>query len=124
MEVGQFIVNINSEQPEKMIGFYEAVVGLTPNYGVAPGAFMAGSSSFIALIIEGHSEIRGATKEPQRVLLNFAVSDLEAEQARLEAKGVRFIRRSTHEPGVGLFATFVDPDGNYCQLVEFSGQTP
>ncbi len=114
MKVDQFVVNINSEQPETLIAFYRDIVGLRPNEEMGTGAFMAGSSSFI---IEGHSEVKGATKEPQRVLLNFLVSDLASEETRLKEQGVQFIMSATVKPH-GLFATFLDPDGNYCQLVE------
>ena len=118
MKVHQFVVNINSEQPETLIAFYRDIVGLTPNEEMGPGAFMAGSSSFIALIIEGHCEVKGAAKEPQRVLLNFLVNDLASEEARLKEQGVEFIMSATKEPGFGTIATFLDPDGNYCQLME------
>jgi len=118
MKVDQFVVNVNSEQPEKMIAFYRDVVGLTVNPDFGPGAFMAGTSSFVAFIIEGHSDVRGATKEPQRVLLNFFVGDLASEQKRLEAQGVEFVRSAAKEPGFGTISTFADPDGNYCQLIE------
>ena len=53
------------------------------------------------------------------MLINMFVDDLGAEHQRLLAKGVTFIRdpeRDLH----GLFATFLDPDGNYLQLVEFT----
>lgn len=118
MEVDQFVVNVNSEHPDRLIEFYRDVVGLKVNPDFGPGAFMAGSSSFIALIIEGHSEVHGVTKEPQRFLLNFLVGDLASEEARLKGQSVEFIAGPTYEPGFGTVATFVDPDGNYCQLME------
>ncbi|MGB2696146.1 MAG: VOC family protein [Dehalococcoidia bacterium] len=120
MNVEQFVVNINSEQPEKLIAFYRDVVGLTPNPEFGPGAFMAGSSSFIAFIVEGHSDVQGPTKEPQRILLNFIVGDLASEQKRIEAAGVTFILSAAEEPGFGIISTFLDPDGNYCQLIELA----
>ena len=118
MKVGQFVVNVNSQEPEKLIAFYRDVVGLTVNPDFGPGAFIVGSSTFVAFIVEGHSEVRGATKEPHRVLLNFIVSDLAAEETRLKEQGVEFVMSGTKEPGFGTIATFVDPDGNYCQLME------
>jgi catechol 2,3-dioxygenase-like lactoylglutathione lyase family enzyme len=96
------------------------VVGLTPAFDVVPGAFTAGSSSFVSLIIEPHSEVSGRSREPQRVLLNFVVADANEEQRRLKAAGVDFIRDATMEPGAGIFATFTDPDGNLCQLIELT----
>ena len=38
--------------------------------------------------------------------------------ADAQQQGVTFIREPYEEPGVGMFATFTDPDGNYCQLVQ------
>ena len=51
-------------------------------------------------------------------MLNFLVGDLASEEARLKRKSVEFIVGPTYEPGFGTVATFVDPDGNYCQLME------
>lgn len=118
MHVAQFVVIIHSENPERLIEFYRDVVGLAPAFDVVPGAFMAGSSSFVSMIIEPHSEVSGRSQEPHRVLLNFVVGDAHEEQRRLKGAGVEFVRDATMEPGAGIFATFPDPDGNYCQLIE------
>jgi predicted enzyme related to lactoylglutathione lyase len=64
-----------------------------------------------------HSDVRGSAKDPHRILLNFSVNDVKAESGRLKTAGVPLVRDAYEEPGVGMFATFVDPDGNYCQLV-------
>jgi predicted enzyme related to lactoylglutathione lyase len=69
-------------------------------------------------LIDGRSETTGDVKEPQRVLLNFFVEDLAAEQKRLEVEGVKFIRTADQEFWGGVISTFVDPDGNYAQLIE------
>lgn len=118
MNVEHLIVNINSEQPAQLIAFYKEVIGLAPDFGLTAGAFNVGGAT---LIIEGHSEVKGPALEPQRVLLNFVVSNALAEEARLMEQGVRFVRTAYKELGVGTFATFLDLDGNYCQLVELSG---
>jgi len=78
---------------------------------------MAGSSSFIALIVEGHDGVRGAAKEPERVL-NFMVDDAAAEQQRMMAHGVRFVREAPDDPGVGVVGTFLDrtePTASSCR---------
>jgi len=72
----------------------------------------------------GHSEVKGRAKEPQRLLLNLVVGDVATEEARLRSHGVEFVRDASVEDEVGVFATFVDPDGNYCQLVELYGYPP
>lgn len=116
MAVDSFLINVNSEQPERLVAFYRDVVGLKPAPEMGETALMAGTTPFV---IDGHSEVKGSTKEPPRVLLNFMVSDLAAEQKRLEAKGVKFIRTAGKEYWGGVISTFVDPDGNYGQLIEY-----
>lgn len=116
MNVNSCIINVTSEDPAKLTSFYLEVVGLAPNPQIGESAFDAGGTAFL---IDGHSETRGPTKEPQRVLVNFFVDDLAAEQKRLEEQGVKFIRTAGKEEWGGVISTFLDPDGNYCQLIEF-----
>ena len=118
MEVQAFNVNVTSEDPARLIAFYADVVGLPRRPEIGAGAFGAGPAGFL---VDGHSETFGPPKEPTRVLLTFTVADAAAEQARLEAAGVEFLRPATREPWGGLVATFKDLDGNYCQLVQFRG---
>jgi predicted enzyme related to lactoylglutathione lyase len=89
---------------------------LPGNPQIGDAAFDAGGTPFL---IDGHSETKGGAKEPQRVLINFFVDDLQAEQKRLEGRGVRFIRTAGREEWGGVISTFLDPDGNYCQLIEY-----
>lgn len=116
MEVTSFNVNITSEHPERLAAFYRDVVGLPALAEMGENALIAGETPFL---IDGHSETVGDAKEPQRVLLNFFVADLAAEQKRLEAEGVKFIRTAGKEYWGGVISTFLDPDGNYAQLIEF-----
>ena len=118
MKVNAFNVNVCSEQPERLIGFYRDVVGLQPMPQISAGAFLAGNA---ALLVDGHSEVKGSAREPERILLTFTVDDATAEQRRLEAAGVKFVRPATREPWGGLVATFLDLDGNYCQLNQMPG---
>lgn len=114
MDAQTLIVLLHSEQPDRLISFYQDVVGLETNFDL-PLAFNVGGAR---VIVEPHSAVRGPAKEPERVMLNFVVADAAAEQGRLIGQGVTFTRQAYEEPGVGLFATFRDPDGNYCQLIE------
>lgn len=118
MKALQFLVVLHSERVDLLVDFYKNVVGLTPRFDVTPGAFSTGASSSFDLIVEPHSEVHGPAREPQRMMLNFVVDDAIAEQNRLKSLGVPFVRDATEEPGAGIFATFADPDGNYCQLIE------
>ncbi len=116
MKVNQLLLNVTSENPEELTAFYRDIVGLPGNPQIGEGAFDAGGTS---IVIDGHSETKGSAKEPQRVLINFFVDDLKAEQERLEGRGVTFIRSAGREPWGGVISTFLDPDGNFCQLIEF-----
>jgi predicted enzyme related to lactoylglutathione lyase len=115
MQVTSFNINVTSEQPERLIAFYRDVVQLPVETGMGDGAFVVAGSH---LLIDGHSETKGPAKEPQRVLINFFVDDIDAEQKRLEGHGVTFIRDKGKEYWGGIISTFTDPDGNYLQLIE------
>lgn len=111
-----FVVSRNTGDLDRMRAFYRDVVGLTEGPPELGSPFMVAGTS---LYISPHSEISGKAKEPARVLLNFFVADLAAEQRRIESHGVEFIRTAGREPWGGVISTFPDPDGNYLQLVEF-----
>ena len=115
MKVSQFILNVTSEDPDRLAAFYADTVGLPRNPEIGELAFTAGGTAFL---IDGHSETQGSAKEPHRMLMNFFVNDLKAEQERLEGQGVKFIRSAGREEWGGVISTFLDPDGNYCQLIE------
>ena len=117
MKIESFLLNITSEDPEAMVAFYRDVLELEPNEVVGEGAFNVAPGT--VLHIDGHSQTHGMTKEPQRVLIDFFVADAAAEQARLKAKGVEFVRELGVEWWGGIISTFADPDGNYLQIIQF-----
>jgi|GEM_PF-109913 len=114
--IDNLIVNLNSEDPQALVAFYRDKIGLKPNPEVGGSVLMAASTR---LVIGGHGELKGAAKEPQRTILNFAVDDAGKEMARLEAAGVQFLGPPSNEPI--SFATFTDPDGNYGQVFSMAG---
>jgi predicted enzyme related to lactoylglutathione lyase len=116
MKVNNTFVNITSEDPARLLKFYMDVVGLPKNPNMGEMAVDAGGTTFG---FDSHSEVRGAAKEPARVLIDFFVDDIAAEQKRLEAAGVKFSRSQGKEYWGGVISTFADPDGNYVQLIEY-----
>ena len=78
MQCEQFLVTIGSDRPGRLRAFYRNVVGLTPMDGFAPGAFVVSPAAPPSLIIEAHDAVVGASKEPERLILNFAVADAVA----------------------------------------------
>src|SRR5215213_3223880 len=120
MKVTSFILNVTSEQPERLKAFFRDTVQLQPHPQIGDGAFTVGDGA--AFVIDGHSETKGTAKEPQRALINFWVDDVQSERERLEAAGVTFIRKEGTEYWGGVISTFLDPDGNYCQLMSMKGE--
>jgi len=116
MKVEGFLLNITSPQPERLIAFYRDVVGLPPRPDMGDGALDAGGA---VIAIDGHSDTAGPAKEPSRMLIDLFVDDIRAEQARIQAQGVTFIRDKGREYWGGIISTFLDPDGNYVQLIEY-----
>lgn len=114
MQASQLIVNVTSPDPERLTLFYRDTVGLPlePN----SGGFDIGGALFT---VDGHSEITGPAKEPARVLVSFVVDDIAAEERRLVDAGVACIRSRGKEFWGGIISTFLDPDGNYFQLIEY-----
>ena len=96
--------------------FYVETLGLRPRAD-RPGHvdFQWGE---LRLTLVPHEEVRGPSRDPLRVMVNFAVDDIHAVHARLLAAGVAFIRPPEQEPWGGWLATFADPDGNTLQLMQ------
>jgi hypothetical protein len=72
----------------------------------------------IGLVIDGRDDVADKALEPARVILNFHVDDARAVVARLDELGVSWLVE-LEDRGPGLFATMLDPDGNYVQLIQF-----
>ena len=74
MKVNTFLINLTSEDPERLKAFYGQTVGLEKNPDMGDDAFHAGGA---VIAIDAHSETTGPAKEPQRVLIDFFVDDLK-----------------------------------------------
>ena len=116
MKVNSLFVNITSTDPDRMVAFYRDVVGLPMRPDMGEHSLDAGGA---VIGIDRHSDTHGPAREPSRMMLDLFVDDIRAEQARLEAHGVTFIRDKGREYWGGIISTFLDPDGNYVQLIEY-----
>jgi catechol 2,3-dioxygenase-like lactoylglutathione lyase family enzyme len=112
-------VIIWTEQFPAMLRFYRDVLGLAPR-SLKP-AFVNFAWGGFRLSIATHPAINGRSRDPLRLMVNFAVGDIHAEHARLLAAGVPFLRPPEPEEWGGLVATFADPDGNTLQLLQLPG---
>ncbi|GAA0913328.1 hypothetical protein GCM10009557_87140 [Virgisporangium ochraceum] len=103
-------VVLGSVDPERLAGWYRAVVGL------GDGGELAGGGR---LIFDRRADVVPAAGEPGRVLINLYVDDLAAVAARLTGLGVDWVRPVEAFPP-GLISTVRDPDGNLVQFVELA----
>lgn len=110
-------VMLGSENPKVLGEFYNKVFGAAGwqeddwyGYQVGGGQFMVGP----------HSDIKGQSKEPARIMINLEFADVNAGFEELKGKGAKVIAEpyqpdESGNPKVWL-ATLADPDGNFLQL--------
>lgn len=106
---------IGSEDPKKLGEYYKNVFETKPDmedegwYG-----WLVGKLYFS---IGEHSEVKGNSKEPQRVIINFETNQVKEEFERIKKiKGTTVIKEPYEIQGAWI-ATLADPDGNYFQLM-------
>jgi predicted enzyme related to lactoylglutathione lyase len=102
-----------------MARFYRDTLGLTPRS--SKGDFINFDWAGVRLSVGVHGRVRGASRDPLRVMIHLAVSDIQAAHTRLALAGVAFTRPPEREDWGGWVATFADPDGNTLQLMQLPG---
>lgn len=112
-----------SQNARKLADFYREKVGLKMTLEAEMGE--AGEQLFgfemegnPGLYISDHSKVKGQNKEPERIMFNLEVDDIEKEVKRLKEESVEIIQDVYHVENYGLIATFKDVDGNYFQFVQ------
>ena len=101
----------------RMFHFYNDIFRL-PVHSKNDGyiAFQVGE---LRLNLGNHTEVNEGSKDPYRIMANFSVRDILSTHKHLVNQGVQFIREPEKESWGGVVATFLDPDGNILQLLEF-----
>jgi predicted enzyme related to lactoylglutathione lyase len=109
-------VLIGSEEPKALSEFYAKVLG---DPGWDEGGFVGWQTGSAGLMIGPHSEVKGRSETPGRMILNFETPDVQGEFERIKGLGTPVVREP-YQPGGDApemwLATFEDPDGNYFQL--------
>jgi predicted enzyme related to lactoylglutathione lyase len=106
-----------STDPKRLRDWYAAALDPEENtdvdqYGILKfGAFH--------LLIDSRSDVGDKNPEPGRMILNFDVPDARAVVARLNDLGASWLAELEDRDG-SLFATAIDPDGNYVQIIQLS----
>jgi predicted enzyme related to lactoylglutathione lyase len=118
MEVDYTVIGINSTNPQRLYEWYRDTLGLAvvEDEDMGPTALKAGGA---IISFSEHSEISETAKDPARHLNSLFVADIDKEQERLVAAGAQCVRDRGREFWGGIISTFVDPDGNYIQLIQY-----
>jgi predicted enzyme related to lactoylglutathione lyase len=104
-----------SADPAALRAWYEQAFGVTAD---VDGFLQLGD---VGLLIDGRDDVAARAAEPARLILNLHVPDARAAAARLDELGVTWLAELEYRPqGGAWFATVVDPDGNYVQIIEIT----
>ena len=109
-------VVIWTDNLDRLTSFYCDILGLKP-HSVRPD-FVAFKWGDMRLSLGVHSEVRGRTREPHRIMVNLGVKDIQRVHETLRSRGVEFLRPPEKEHWGGWVGTFSDPDGNILQLMQ------
>ncbi len=115
-------VMIFTEDVARLTAFYRDKLGFTVDEDRGKSVmFATPQPGGTQLAIESHSEIRGRSKEPDRIMINLRVEDCRRLYDELREKEVEFVAEPYADPdGAYVVATLRDPDGNTLQLVQVS----
>ncbi len=111
-------IMIGSDDPKGLSAFYAKVLGAPTWEDGGYTGWMLGDSG---IMIGEHSDVKGTSAEPARVMWNFETDDVKGEFARIKGAGATVVQEP-YQPGGPAestdfwMATFADPDGNYFQI--------
>lgn len=104
-----------STNPERLGDWYATT--LDPQADTTMNGYRMLRFGTFHLIIDRRNDIDDTNPEPGRAIVNFDVADARAVAARMDDLGVQWLADLEDRDG-SLFATAIDPDGNYVQIIE------
>jgi len=108
---------LSSTDPERLRRWY--ATALEPADDTEVGGYRMLKFGQFYLMIDTRADIGDKNPEPGRMILNFDVPDARAVVARMSGLGASWLAELEDRDG-SLFATAIDPDGNYVQIIEMS----
>lgn len=105
---------LGSMQPKVMADFYGKVFGKSADMHEGNWWGWQTKSAFFSL--GEHSEMKGKTKDPGRVIFNLETKQVKEEFERIKKLGAKVVKEPYDMGGMWV-ATLADPDGNYFQLM-------
>jgi predicted enzyme related to lactoylglutathione lyase len=114
-------IMIGTHQPKVLGEFYTKVFGKPSDMpgGDGDGKWYGWLVGSTFLNVGEHSEVKGSSQEPSRMILNFETTEVKEEFERIKACGATVVKEPYTMPEWpdNWIATLADPDGNYFQLV-------
>jgi predicted enzyme related to lactoylglutathione lyase len=109
-------VLIGSEDPARLAAYYSKLFGDPTWSDGGYSTWLLGSG---AISVGPHSEVKGKSAHPGRIILNIETDDVQRDFARWRDAGATVIQEPyTFDESPGSWvATFADPDDNYFQLI-------
>ncbi len=110
-------IMLGTDDPRRLADFYTQVLG-EPLWKDEENQWFGFKAGDGFLSVGPHSEVKGKSQEPERIILNYETNDVEGEFDRIKATGAEVVAEPYTPGGAeGMkLATFADPDGNYFQL--------
>jgi predicted enzyme related to lactoylglutathione lyase len=108
---------LSSTDPERLHAWY--VAALAPEGDERADGYRVLKFGAFYVVIDTRDDITDKNPEPGRIILNFDVDDARAVAARLDEMGVSWLAELEDREG-SLFATAIDPDGNYVQIIQLT----
>jgi len=107
---------VKSKDPRALAAWYHDMLGLTLEpWGGAMLRYDAPAHPPVLAWNALPSDSKYMAPSTREFMLNFAVDDLDAIIARLDAKGAKILKRDDTDPS-GRFAWILDPDGTKIEL--------
>ncbi|GAA3569398.1 hypothetical protein GCM10022419_057870 [Nonomuraea rosea] len=106
-----------STDPERLRAWYADT--LDPEENTDVNGYRVLKFGDFYLFIDTRADVSDKNPEPGRTILNFDVPDARGVAARMESAGVSWLAEIEDRDG-SLFATAIDPDGNYVQIIQLS----
>lgn len=113
-------IMLNSADFKKLADFYGEVLQAEPAMKDAEHSYIGYKAGNTFLSICAHDKVTGPNEHPERVLLFFEATEVEAEFERIKKIAGAKVIREPYKPdpnGAHQIATLADCDGNYFQLV-------
>jgi predicted enzyme related to lactoylglutathione lyase len=109
-------VFVKSKDPKALAAWYRDMLGITLEpWGGAALRYDAPLHPRVVVWNAMPEDSKYFAPSSREFMLDFAVDDLDAILARLEAKGVKILKRDDSDPD-GRFAWILDPDGVKLEL--------